>query len=92
MNLRKMKITNGTINIINTKTSITISYYLFEPLASIFNNYINKSIKPNPGKIVEIVPIHKYGTKQDRNNYRPISLISNNRNVFKEIIHNRILD
>ena len=41
-------------------------------------------------KIVKVIPIHKGGSKQDINNYRPISLLSICDKIIEKLIHNRL--
>ena len=52
------------------------------PLAHIINLSFSTGEFPNLLKIVKVIPIHKGGSTQDMNNYRPISLLS----IFDEII------
>ena len=46
------------------------------PLCNIINVSFNTGVFPNLLKLVKVIPIHKGGSKQDMNNYRPISLLS----------------
>ena len=41
-------------------------------------------------KIVKVFLIHKSGTKNDTNNYRPISLLSCLSKVLKKLVYNRV--
>ena len=52
------------------------------PLAYIINISFLTGVYPNLLKIVKVIPIHKGGSTQDVNNYRPISLLS----IFDKII------
>ena len=54
------------------------------PLAFIINMSIRTGIYPDLLKVVKVVPIHKGGSTQDINNYRPISLLS----IFDKIMEN----
>ena len=47
------------------------------PLAYIFNMSFLNGECPDLLKIVKVIPIHKGGSIQDINNYRPISLLTN---------------
>ena len=51
------------------------------PLAYIINRSFSTGVFP---KHVKVIPIHKGGSTQDVNNYRPISLLS----IFDKIIEN----
>ena len=46
------------------------------PLAYIINMSFLTGEYPDMLKIVKVIPIHKRGSTQDINNYRPISLIN----------------
>ena len=52
------------------------------PLTYIINMSLSTGEYPTLLKIVKVIPIHKGGSTQDINNYRPISLLS----IFDEII------
>ena len=52
------------------------------PLAYIINMSFLTGEYPDMLKIVKVIPIHKGGSTQDINNYRPISLLS----IFDKII------
>lgn len=80
------------IDKISAKTIKIISSLISDTLASIFNNCIDKSIWPDALKIAEVIPIHKSGSKQIIEKYRPISLISNIAKIFEKIIYSRISD
>ena len=46
------------------------------PLVNIINMSFRTGEYPELLKVVKVVPIHKGGSTQDTNNYRPISLLS----------------
>ena len=46
------------------------------PLAHIIKMSIVTGVYPDLLKIVKVIPIHKGGSSQEINNYRPISLLS----------------
>ena len=62
------------------------------PLAFIINLSIMTGEYPNLLKIVKVVPIHKGGSTQDINNYRPISLLSIFDKIIEKIMHNRVYE
>ena len=45
---------------------------------------------PNLLKIVKVIPIHKSGSTQDVNNYRPISLLSIFDKIIEKLMHKRL--
>ena len=52
------------------------------PLYNIINVSFNTRVFPSLLKIVKVIPIHKGGSTQDMNKYRPISLLF----IFEKII------
>ena len=47
-------------------------------------------VYPDLLKVVKVIPIHKGGSTQDVNNYRPISLLSIFDKIIEKIMHNRL--
>ena len=45
---------------------------------------------PDKLKLVKVIPIHKGGSTQDLNNFRPIYLLSLFDKIIEEIIHTRL--
>ena len=60
------------------------------PLAYIINMSFLTGEYPELLKIVKVIPIHKGGSTQDVNNYRPISLLSIFDKIIEKIIHKRL--
>lgn len=90
--IKNLKLKNGGVDNINTKTIVILANFLSEPLAHIVNLCIEKAIWPDALKRAVIKPIHKGKDKHTTSNYRPISLISNLAKIFEKIIHHRILN
>ena len=59
-----------------------------KPLAKIINLSIQQGKYPNQFKIAKVTPIFKKGSKYDRNNYRPISILP----VLSKIIEKHVSD
>ena len=60
------------------------------PLYNIINVSFNTRIFPSLLKIVKVIPIHKGGSTQDMNNYRPISLLSIFDKIIEKLMHKRL--
>ena len=60
------------------------------PLAYIINLSFLNGEYPDLLKIVKVIPIHKGGSTQDINNYRPISLLSIFDKIMEKLIHKRL--
>ena len=60
-------------------------------ICKILNESISKGIFPSPLKIARIIPIHKSGSKQKTNNYRPISILPTISKIFEKIMHMKMM-
>ena len=60
------------------------------PLAHIINMSLLTGVYPDLLKIAKVIPIHKGGSTQDINNYRPISLLSIFDKIIEKLIHKRL--
>ena len=47
---------------------------------------------PDNLKLVKVIPVHKGGSTQDMNNFRPISLLSIFDKIMEKLMHNDFLD
>ena len=56
-------------------------------LTQIFNASLASSVFPQDWKIARVSPIYKAGDKRDRDNYRPISVLSTVVGLFEKIIY-----
>ena len=64
-----------------------ISDLIIIPLAFIINMSIQSGVYPELLKVVNVIPIHKGGSTQDINNYRPISLLSIFDKIIEKVMH-----
>ena len=64
--------------------------YVITPLSDIVNHSFLTGVFPSAIKIAKVVPIHKAGSTQDVNNYRPISLLSTFSKIIEKIVHERL--
>ena len=60
------------------------------PLGNIINNSFSYGIFPDALKICKVVPIHKGGSMDELNNYRPISLLSIFDKIIEKLMHKRL--
>ena len=60
------------------------------PLAEIINLSFNEGKFPAQLKSANVIPDFKKGDKLEVNNYRPISLISNNSKIIEKLIYRRL--
>ena len=62
------------------------------PLSLMFNLSYNTGNVPMEWKLANVVPIHKKGSKENVENYRPISLTSLVMKTFERIVKDKILE
>ena len=60
------------------------------PLCYIINMSFSKGIFPEKLKTAKVIPLHKGGSTQDLNNFRPISLLSIFDKIIEKFLHKRL--
>ena len=60
-----------------------------EPLNIIFNKSLEEGVFPKEMKKADTVPLYKSKDKDDKNNYRPISLLLTVSKLLEKIMYNR---
>ena len=73
-------------NILFKKIKDSIS----QPLSIIFNKSLANGVFPHLMKMADVVPLHKGKSKEQVNNYRPISLLLTVSKVLEKIVYTRI--
>ena len=63
-----------------------------EPLCSIFERCLETGVYPTQWKKANVIPVHKKGCKQNKCNYRPISLIPIFGKIFEKLLFDVIYD
>ena len=82
------KSSHGVIsNKVTKVTNETISPYL----EVLFHKCIKGGIFPDSFKIAEVIPLFKGGDREDKNRYRPISLLPTISNIFERILATRMI-
>lgn len=66
--------------------------HIVRPLTRMVNRCIEEGVFPDCLKVAKVIPIHKKGDKNDKKNYRPISLLPIFSKVFEKIIHNQVMN
>ena len=80
---------NGSDNISNRLLKNTASS-IAKPLSKLFNASLNLGIFPSSWKDANVTPVFKKNDKQNKNNYRPISLLPNIGKVFERVVFNHL--
>ena len=68
----------------------TIRDYISKPLAFLVNDYFISGNFPEKLKLARITPVIKKGSRFDRDNYRPISVLSNFSKLFEKAMYHRL--
>ena len=56
------------------------------------NDAINKSIFPDSLKIVNITPAHEKDEPTDKENYRPVSVLSLLSKIFERLLYDELIE
>ena len=64
--------------------------YLLDPLAKLFSLVYSQKAIPDQWRFAKIVPVHKKGSKQLIENYRPVANLCCASKIFERLILNRI--
>ena len=56
----------------------------------LINNSITCGTFPNNLKLADITPAHKSGERQDKRNYRPVSILPPISKIYERILHNQL--
>jgi hypothetical protein len=67
------------------------SYFISSPLNYICNRTLFTGVFPDRLKYANIRPLFKKGTKNDINNYRPISILTSFSKIFEKVLQTRLL-
>ena len=85
----KSKSSSG-IDIIPSKLLKCFNENVLFTLSHIFNLSFKQGKFIECFKIAKLIPIHKSGTKNEINNFRPISLLSSLSKVLEKLVYNRV--
>ena len=78
---------NGPDNVSN-RILKQVANSIARPLAKICNKSLSSGIFPDKWKEAHVSPVFKKSDRQDKNNYRPISLLSNIAKVLERLVFN----
>ena len=65
--------------------------FISQPLMMIFNASLKLGVFPNIWKLAKVSPIFKTGARNNKNNYRPISVLSMFSKLIEKIVHDQLL-
>ena len=61
-----------------------------EVLCNVFNRSLEVGEFPSGMKLVNVTPVYKKGSRYDKGNYRPVSILANLSKVFERCLHKHI--
>ena len=77
---------------VSTNLAKDVAKSIENPLVMILNASLAKGLVPNVWKLAKITPILKPGARNEKNNYRPISVLSVFAKLFEKIVHDQLSD
>ena len=83
--IKGLKNKNTGVNDISIHIIKENSHLLATPIKILFNQSMETGTFPSSLKIATVIPIHKSNSKTDKNNYRPISLLSVFSKIFEKL-------
>ena len=60
-------------------------------LVLIFNKFVDSGVYPENLKIAKVTPLHKKGDKDNVDNFRPISVLTQFNKLFEKLLHARLM-
>ena len=72
------------------KLLIIVADLIVLPLCRIINLSFNCGVFPDVLKVAKVIPLHKGGSTQEVNNFRPISLLSIFDKIIEKLMHKRL--
>ena len=61
-------------------------------ISASFNNAVNKGVFPNELKQADIKPIYKKESRNEKENYRPVSILPNLSKIFERCMYDQLKD
>ena len=72
------------------KFLLMIADLIIVPLSNLINVSFSTGVFPDILKIAKVIPLHKGGSTQELNNFRPISLLSIFDKIMEKLMHKRL--
>ena len=66
--------------------------FIWKPLTMVLNSSLKYGVFPDTWKLEKVTPIFKGGSRNDANNYRPISVISVVSRMLEKIVHDQLIE
>ena len=69
---------------------VAVADLIVVPLCHIINLSFSSGVFPDVLKVAKVIPLHKGGSTQELNNFRPISLLSIFDKIIEKLMHKRL--
>jgi hypothetical protein len=91
--LKSLK-TNKAIGLDNISARLIkdVSVVICKPLTCLYNRSLHSAVFPNIWKMVRVNALFKSGSRQDANNYRPITVLPTLSKILEKAVHAQIYD
>ena len=89
--IRKSKNTSGGFDEIPSRILKSVSSIISGPISILVNFCISKGYFPTNLKLAKVLPIHKSGSRENMNNFRPISLLPSISKIFEFYLYEQLL-
>jgi len=67
------------------------TFALWSPLTYLINLSLSTGLVPTEWKVAKITPIHKGGSTDDNNNFRPISILTTCSKILEKAVHEQLI-
>ena len=89
--ISKSKKSSGGFDEIPSRILKSVSPSISGPISILVNLCVSKGYFPTNLKLAKVSPIHKSGTKDNMNNFRPISLLPSISKIFEFYLYEQLL-
>ena len=66
--------------------------HIYRPLTFSINLSLSSGVFPDDCKIARVVPLFKAGSRDDPNNYRPVSILPVISKILEKVVHDQLYD
>ena len=88
--IKSLRSKSSHISCIPTFIFKSMAHIVSPLIACLINSSFLEGVFPDNLKIARVVPLYKAGSKQDVNNYRPISILNTMSKIFEKLIYKRV--
>ena len=90
-NYENLSVTNLQELTIYLPVCSKIAHEIAKPISYIINLSLQSGQVPTEWKTAQVIPLHKSGSKNDYNNYRPISILPVISKILEKAVHQQLM-